>query len=261
MVRKAASVRLKELIAAATRTFIAKGYRRTRMDDVTRAMDLSPGAIYRYVESKEALFDLIIRGSASAGPDWDKVRIPLPTPKPGATLSFIRRTLEREGRCEVLEAALGRRSPRDVRAELEGLVRELFAKTARFRTSIKLLDAAALDWPELARLWSEQWRSNQVGRLATYLDRRISQRLLRPVPDTKAWARLIIESVAFLAMHRHYDPHPTPMDERTAEETVVSAVVRALTKEEQPDRRKKRQGAVRTAVVTTGDENGGNARS
>lgn len=231
MVRKATSVRLKELIAVATRLFIAKGYRRTRMEDVTRAMGLSPGAIYRYVESKEALFDLIIRVSTSAEPDWEEVKIPLPTPKPGATLSFIRRTLEREGRCGVLEAALSRRSPRDVRVELEDLVRELFAKTARFRTSIKLLDAAALDWPELARLWSEQWRSNQVGRLATYLDRRISQGVLQSVPDTRAWARLIIEIIAFLAMHRHYDPQPTPMDEKTAEETAVSAIVRALTKE------------------------------
>ena len=230
MARKAKGERLKEFIGVATRIFIAKGYRRTRMDEVTRAMGLSPGAIYRYVESKEALFDLILRVNVSGEPDWETVRLPLPSPKPGATLAFIGEALEREGRCEILEAALAGEPPRDVRTELEGVVRELYAKTARYRTSIKLLDAAALDWPELSLLWLEQWRSNQVGRLAAYLELRIAQQLLRPVPDTRAWGRLVIEIVAFLAMHRHYDPRPTPMDERTAEETAVAAVVHGLCK-------------------------------
>jgi AcrR family transcriptional regulator len=229
MARKATRDRLHEVIEVATRIFIAKGYRRTRMDDVTRAMGLSPGAIYRYVESKEALFDLIIRVSASAEPCEGKFEIPVPSPKPGATLAFVRRTLKREGQLESLAAALGAHVPDNIQSELEGIVRELYARTARYRTSIKLLDAAALDWPELARLWAEQWRGNLVRRLAAYLDRRISQRLLRSVPDTRAWARLLVEIVAFLAMHRHYDPRPTPMDNKVAEETAVSVVVRALT--------------------------------
>ena len=231
MARKATSDRLKEVVEVATRIFIAKGYRRTRMDDVTRAMGLTPGASYRYVESKEALFDLIIRLSASAELPWEKLEIPVSSPKPGATLAFVRRTLKREGQLESLEAALSGRSPDDVKSELSGIVHELYAKTARYRTSIKLLDAAALDWPELARHWSEQWRGNLVRKLAAYLNRRISQGQLRSVPNTNAWARLIIEIVAFLAMHRHYDPHPTPMDERTAEETAISAVVHAFAEE------------------------------
>lgn len=231
MPRKATKNRLKQVTEVATRIFIAKGYRRTRMDDVTRAMGLSPAAIYRYVESKEALFDLIVRVSTGAESDWEKMEVPLPTPKPGATLSFIRRTLQWEGRLESLDSSLSGRSLRDIKVELGQIVRDLYAKTARYRTSIKLLDAASLDWPELGRLWSDEYRGNLVRRLAAYLDRRISQRLLQTVPDTRAWARLIIEIIAFLAMHRHYDPHPTPMSEKTAEETAVRAVVNALTKE------------------------------
>ncbi|MCI0403414.1 MAG: TetR/AcrR family transcriptional regulator [Acidobacteria bacterium] len=210
----------------ATRIFLAKGYRRTRMDDVTRSMGLSPAAIYRYVESKEALFDLILRFSTEPG--RDAFPIPVPTPKPGASLAFVRKTLDREGRLLHLEAALRGRAPKSIEPELEGIVRELYAKTARYRTSIALLDAAALDWPELARLWSGRWRATVVRKLARYLEVRIARKLLRPVPDPRAWARLIIEMVAFMAMHRHSDLSPTPIDEKVAEETVVSAVVQAL---------------------------------
>ena len=67
MVRKEKSSQVVKLVETATRLFIEKGYRRTQMEDVTLAMGWSPGAVYRYVESKEALFDLTIRAGAMPG--------------------------------------------------------------------------------------------------------------------------------------------------------------------------------------------------
>jgi len=49
MSRRLAIERLDDLIETATNLFIQKGYRRTQMADVTQAMGLSPGAVYRYV--------------------------------------------------------------------------------------------------------------------------------------------------------------------------------------------------------------------
>ena len=225
-----------ELVGAATGVFLNKGYKRTQMADVTEAMGLSAGAIYRYVESKEALFDLLVR--AGAGMKLDAVELvpPIPTPRPGATLAFLRKTLKREGRIASLHAALVRPKAEDVSGEFENIVRELYAKTAQFRVGIKLLDRSALDWPELAALWSGQWRAGLVNQLARYLDLRISQHVLSPVPDTKAWARLIVETVAFFALHRHYDPFPTPMSDAIAEETAVRALIRGTSGESQGKR-------------------------
>ena len=126
-----------------------------------------------------------------------------------------------------LSAALARRKVEDVADEFESIVRELYQKTSQFRVGIKLLDRSALDWPELASLWSGHWRTGLVNQLARYLDLRISQRLLSPVPDSKAWGRLIVETVAFFALHRHYDPFPTAVSETVAEDTVVLALIRA----------------------------------
>jgi AcrR family transcriptional regulator len=165
--------------------------------DITDAMGLSAGAIYRYVESKEALFDLVVRAGAGMQVDASKLSPPLVTPRPGATLAFLRETLKREGRIACLQTALSRPKVEDVADEFGRIVRELYAKTAQFRVGIKLLDRSALDWPELAELWSGHWRAGLVSQLSRYLDLRISQHLLSTVPDIKAWARFVIETVAF----------------------------------------------------------------
>ena len=49
--------------------------------------------------------------------------------------------------------------------------------------------------------------------------------------DVLATARLIVENIAFWAVHRHWDPHPQQVDDRVAEDTVVAFVVKALSKE------------------------------
>ena len=230
MTRAQKSAKVAKLVEMATRLFIDKGYRRTQMADVTEAMGLSPGAIYRYVESKEALFDLVIRAGATPEQPFDNLKLPILTPKPGATVRFLRETLHREGQIKSLESALSRKSVDDPKEELAGIIRELYSRIARYHVGIKLLDRSALDWPQLAELWSGQLRGALVEQLASYIQQRIDGRLLRPIPSPRATARLIIETVAFFAMHRHYDPFPTPMDDQTAEDTVVDALMHAYAK-------------------------------
>ena len=227
MPRKAAHERLDDLINAAVDLFIHKGYRRTQMADVTRAMGVSPGAIYRYVESKEALFDLVVRAGVLPGIELADLQLPIPTPPPGSTLAFLQEALQRHGRMTALETALTCPTADDPRAELEGIIRELYATLARYRHGIKLIERSALDWPELADLWFKGARQGLIDRLQRYLTLRGRQDGLRVVPDTLAAARLIIETCAFFALHRHYDPSPMPLDDDVAEEAVVDALVHA----------------------------------
>lgn len=227
MPRRPAIERLHNLIETATILFIQKGYRRTQMADVTRAMGVSPGAVYRYVDSKEALFDLVVRASAPPGVTLAELDLPIPTPPPGATLAFLRQVLQREGRFPTLETALACPSVDDPGAEFEGVIRELYTIMARHRQGIKLLERSALDWPDLAVLWFGGMRHSLIDLVTRYLTLRVSHHGLRPVPDVAAAARLILETTAFFALHRHYDPYPDALDDALAEETVVDALVNA----------------------------------
>ena len=61
MARQIPDDRLAQLLEAATGVFIEQGYRRTQMADVAAALGVAKGTLYLYVESKEALFDLVCR--------------------------------------------------------------------------------------------------------------------------------------------------------------------------------------------------------
>ena len=223
--------RLAKLVDCATEVFIAQGYQRTQMADVAKALGVAKGTLYLYVESKDALFDLVARCADDAHPFEKLPALPIRTPKPAATVKYIRERLAKQQVPAALTAALATKRVADPRAELEGIVRELYDALARNRRGIKLLDRSAPEYPELAALWFEGARGGLVGVLAQYLEDRSRRKLLRPVSNAAVAARLLIETVIFWAVHRHWDPHPQPMDEAVAKETVVRFLVNALAKE------------------------------
>lgn len=227
MPRRRPDDRLPRLLACAAQVFTARGYRRTQMADVARAFGVAPGTLYLYVESKEALFHLLVeRGWEVA--DAPSPVLPVRTPRPGATLALLRDRLGRGGQLSTLTAALHRTRVADPRAEFAAIVRELYATVARHQHAIRLLERSALDWPELAAIFYEDTRRTILRQLARYLDRRIAHKLLRPVPDTAAAARLINETIAWFAMHRHGDRDSAAISDQAAEATVVDALVHAF---------------------------------
>ncbi len=231
MARTAPDDRIDRLVAQATQVFIEQGYRRTQMADVAEAMGIAKGTLYLYVESKEALFDLACRYADVEPPLPRPATLPIPTPKRGATVKYVAARLAESRVPPSLAAALACRRVTDARAELETIVRELYDVLARNRRGLKLLDRSARDQPELAALWFEQARGGLVALLVRYLDERIRRKLLRDVPDTAAAARLMLETIVFWAVHRHWDAHPQVVDEAVAEDTVVRFLVGALAKE------------------------------
>src|SRR5438876_5843482 len=98
MARQIPAGRLEQLVDAATLVFIEQGYRRTQMADVAAALGVARGTLYLYVESKEALFDLVARYADADRPTDRMPELPVRTPKPGATLEYVRQRLG-ESRC------------------------------------------------------------------------------------------------------------------------------------------------------------------
>ena len=219
--------RIQDLVNAASTVFLAKGYRQAQVADVARAIGVAPGTVYLYVDSKAALFDLVVRCAMNPGFVEGALELPVRCPDESTTLEFVRQTLETETRLPELEAALRGNASRDGAEELESVVRELFRQTAKNWLALKLLERSAVDWPELAELWFHQHRPRIFGLLARYLESRMTQGFLRRAPDAPAAARLVIETVATFAMHCRADAYSPPMDLRLAEAVVVDAIVNA----------------------------------
>jgi AcrR family transcriptional regulator len=219
------------LVECATRVFVEQGYRRTQMADIAEALGVAKGTLYLYVESKDALFDLVVRCADGEHPLPELSALPLSTPPPGTTTAYVRDVLAANREIAALRAALRRTRVRDPRTELAGIVAELYDVLARHRRGIKLIDRSAVDHRELGALWFEGARGGIRDELVAYLESRIRRGLLRPVSDVAITARMILETVVFWAVHRHWDAHPQSVDESLARTSVIEFIVNALVPE------------------------------
>jgi len=228
MARKRPPDRLERLIECAADVFIERGYRRAQMEDVATALGVSKGTLYLYVESKEALFDLVCRALAMGDAFTPPQTLPVPTPRPEDTVAFVAEQLAARSGIAALVAALERQRVTDINAELEGIVTELYDALAQNRRALKLLDRASVDHPDIAELWFKGAREGVVGLLAQYLADRARRRLVRSSPDAFVLARVCVETLAFWAVHRHWDPHPQVMTDAVSREVATQFVIHAL---------------------------------
>lgn len=228
MARTRPAGRFPGLVAAGTRVFIdSGGFRRTQIGDVAREMGVAKGTVYLYVESKEALFDLVLRHADLPG--LPEPALPVPAPAAGATIAYVRDRMAAEAGFPALARAERRAGPAASMAqELGAIVAEIDGVLVRNRTAIKLIGTSAKDMPELAELWFDRARGRLNSRLARYLARRSAEGLLRATPDPLATARFVTETASWFAVHRHWDPHPDPIADEAARETVRLAVLRTL---------------------------------
>jgi AcrR family transcriptional regulator len=233
MARRIPDTRLRQVVDCAASVFIEQGYDRTQMADIARAAGLAKGTLYLYVESKEALFDFVLRHADDEESAPVLVAsLPIRTPAAGATTKYVREELGRQQRLPRIVEALARRRVTNVASEIEGIVRELFRALARNRRRIRLIDRSAREFPEIAALWFEGARGGFLTALEHYLRDRLERGCLRSFPNVPAAARLISETTAFWAIHRHWDARPTDASEDVAEATVVHFVLSALTTDE-----------------------------
>ncbi len=226
--KRSAHERFGEVIAAAVRVFTADGYRAARMSDVARAAGLSEAAIYRYVESKEGLFVLAIRHSLLLEDMPAGAEFPLKPPPLEQTITQVRQFVAAAVPFGSLAAALRGAEPDDPAAELEAVMRELFALESQTREAADMIERSARELPELADLLNTGLRRPVLGALTRYLETRAVAGVLRATPDTAATARLVLETLTWFARHRHSDPYGAAISDGLAEETAVDALVHAL---------------------------------
>jgi AcrR family transcriptional regulator len=207
--------------------FTEKGYRRALMTDVGARLELSHALLYRYVESKEALFELALRYAMD--PDAvSTLETPLPTPPPGRTLAVVKGWAKKRASFPVLGAALGASVPGDVADELGAIIDELYLFFEHNRRVLALIERSAPDIPELYRFYFLQRRRALLAQLAEYLARRMASGDLRSVSDVGVAARFLVESVVWFAWHRKDDPDSAMIGDEPARQVVKVLLLAAF---------------------------------
>jgi AcrR family transcriptional regulator len=216
----------RRLLDAAVEVFSRAGYRQGRIEDVARAARVSPATVHLYARTKEALFDLAVRHALL---DATALTEPVPYAAPPASelIERLWQRLREVAHFPALEGAGADVPAMGAVAELEAIVREGYRWQLRHYRGVLLVERCAREWPELAALFYREFRRTVIARLTAHLDRRMAQGALRRVPDTGLAARVIVETIAWFAMHRHRAPDSV-MDDAAAEAAVVDFVVNAL---------------------------------
>jgi AcrR family transcriptional regulator len=228
MARTRPADRVANLIGAAIRVFSRKGFRRAQMADIAREMGVSPGLLYNYVESKEALFYLVVDRGFGEGPAEEPLRLPVKTPGPGVITKRVAERFRTAVAMPALAAALRRPRADDPRGEMEGVVRALYATASRSAEATTMIERSAIDLPDLAQLFYRRMRASLVDRLAHLIESRAEAGQYRRVPHPAVAARLIIETVTWFARNRRGDPASESISDAAAEETVVDFIVNSL---------------------------------
>lgn len=221
--------RLRELVEAALGVFCRQGFERAQVADVAKVMGVAVGTIYLYVEGKEALFDLVVRHTAEEDPEWlDDIEIPVPAPAPGSTLEFLRSVFGRQGQWPQLESALQAPQAADIRAELDGVVREQYRLMTRHRRGLVLLMRSALEFPGLAEVFVLGLRKRLLEVLGRYLSKRMAAGQIRPLADVAATAAVLTQTIAWANLQRPSDPGLEAFSEQTVEDATVDLIVSGL---------------------------------
>lgn len=219
--------RLAELADAATTVFGRLGYRRTHMADVAAAAGVSSGAVYTYVDSKEALFHLVFLRGFGRGLQ-EEPKLPLSAPPFEETLELIGAGLRRSVATPLLRAALDGQPSADVRPELSAIVEERYRTIEAVWPLMAVIERCAIDLPALDELYFQRGRRGYLSQLTRYLEQRAGSGHLRATLDAAVAARILTEAITWFAWHRHEDRDAAVYDDDRARQTVVEFVCDAL---------------------------------
>ena len=229
MPRMPASERLLEVARVATEDFGRLGYRGTKTADVAARAGMSTGALFTYVESKEALFHLVFLHWFGM-PGERPPALPVATPGPGETLAVIQAGL-RHVQTPRIQAALAEDEPADVAEELREIVAERYALIEHYWPLLSVIERCAAEMPELESAWFDIARAASFEQLGSYLERRMAAGLLRPMPDAEVAARIVTESLSWFGWHRHEGRDFTLYEDETVRRTVAEFICAALVTE------------------------------
>lgn len=213
---------LESIIDASIRVFSARGYRQTQMSHIANEMGIAPGTMYLYFESKEVLFNFLLKRIFTNSPDLETVELPIRATSDDFGIHSAKNAFASSG--AIIVHAIGKKNVRDARGEFETIIRSLFTTLASYRQGITISLQSSLSWPEHAIFYTGVVKDFLVT-LTTYLNQRIKSGQMRKVPNVDASARFILETVAWFAVHRHRALYQTDIDEQEAEEVVVDALL------------------------------------
>jgi AcrR family transcriptional regulator len=183
--------------------------------DIAREAGISVGAVYSYVEGKDALLELALAeamGELEDAPSFEAQGIASLVP---ALAIRLRKAMQ----WPTLRQALKQKSIPP--ALLEQIVAELFELVGSRRHLIWLLDRCARDIPELNGLYEGDIRRREIDDFCAVIALADADPTAT-AEQSLAKGRALFEMIVWMGMHRHRDRLPPAVSNSAALEAVIA---------------------------------------
>jgi AcrR family transcriptional regulator len=192
------------------------------MVDVAREAGISAGALYNYVDGKEALLELALAHSFGEIGEQDEPFRGSGLASVGAALAA---KLSESLRWPILENALRRSAT--AHTDMTAVVDELFTFVTQHRYLIWLLDRCGAEIAELGGVYQTAVRGRLFADFTRFVGMTPAGRELDDA-ELAARARAIFEMVVWMGMHRHRDRQPPAISDETARQAVIAIALSAM---------------------------------
>jgi AcrR family transcriptional regulator len=227
MPRRRPHNRLDIIADSATEVFIREGFASAGVARIAQDARVGPGTIYLYAASKDALFDLALRRAFEDPTVWS-LKLPHPTPEQGAVATAVWRCLQNAAHFPQLWLATESLPPADIAGEAGGILAELYNWLHRYRRGIKLVERCAGAWPDVAQVFERRFWRGGVRRVAEYLHRRSREGVLTLPAEPAASAHLVVQSLAWMAVHRHWASEGAELSEESGAQAAQRVLLTGL---------------------------------
>jgi AcrR family transcriptional regulator len=192
------------------------------MADVADALGVSVGSLYTYVESKEGLFDLVLK-RALAPPGYRlPTELPAPHRTPEQTVRWLRRRLDFKSDFPLLDAAGDPPHPSPA-----AIAAELFDVSSSLAPGFEVIERSAPGVPELLALFLAL-RRGLIERLERWIDEGSAAGVLRQVEDPSVTSRLVLEAALWASQRRRRDRESRGIGDAAARAGLVDLVTATL---------------------------------
>lgn len=212
MPRKQATT-LSEIAEAALDHISRHGFKQTQMSDIAKAIGISAGTLYLYVENKEALLALASKFLLDPA-DLETSPPPFKAVSRDELATLFSETAIKLARWPLLEQAIEDKTSDPDRFKAVGY--EMFDLLSANRRAIWFLDRLAFELPEFAPVQLTSVRGRTLALLTGLLEATGKSSI--PPHGLAVMARAAIETLAWSAMHRHREGlDAQPMDKLSEE--------------------------------------------
>jgi len=216
-----------KIINSAAKLFMTKGYKQTQMVDVAKDVSVSVGSIYNYFNGKKALFDITLKYIFNDNKLDDNQILPIEDINHDILLNEYIATVYISYTSKYEKILKNEEKTND----FTEVINTIYTMLSKYWKGILILERNELSFPKLSGYYFNT-RSNFFMLLTQYLINKIKQGIVRPLNNVEIYARLIIENIAWFAMHRHHDSHLKNLDDSIAKSSVIDALNHAFLKKE-----------------------------